>query len=909
MNLRKEPLVFVATVAIVGLVAYSNLGSSARNAPAKRATKPDLIAQPVPDVELTRPQSRDLGRIDRDLFSPPRDTHPLPLLDIDAPPLAPLSGVFPPPMPGPSPAQFGRLLRADATPTPVAGLFATDVESAGAFAGDEITDVTQAADPRTESVASAQDALTAEQRAAQMAGFKRLYDWMRLDDGAPRFGRIRNADKFGLRQRREEPVKFVELDPLTGAERFPGQEPIPFERGRVTEFHFAETTANRILERRREFGDSVTSGQYTAVMAFADQCVASRGEAREALDVARQMYALADTVGALDPAPRLGLARCAELSFDFETAFAELEALREKHAHRPEVHVRLGELEARVRLFESAERRFEEALRLARSNFEAQFAYGRFLMARGRAVEALEHLELAHQFEPPAEFLEQRLSARLELGGARLANGKLDGADGARAMFDSAVSIAPGDSRALAGRIAVEVCRRGNVPAEWVLGKDQAEFEMLLATGLARMQSKQWVEARDALLAAADADPLRAHGAWRALSWLAEVTGYPAEALRFVELSLEAAPDDAWSLYQHGRLLAQRDDPRGAERDFRAALDRELGFTDAIAALAVIAVDGGRFADADLYFGRALELDPKRAELESRRGFNHLALGDGARAEEAFKRAQALDANEPGARAGLAWCAYRRNDPGRAVELLRGLDDARRALSDKDEWRLFSRAQIRRIDDHVAKEAWEESFDRTTGPSGNRWSIEEAAGPTFSIRDGELVLQGNFKQTDGRARAFRTYPAGEFVSIELDVSVAARTFARVGMFVAKEKQQRDATAVLSQISIERHPEGGLQVLLMDRATTEPERVDVPNVDGEAWWPADKRVRLRIERLGDGSDSTGRISIDGIPVVEGFSMRTIAATGDVRVGLFAMGDNGQPVELSIDDVEVVYRRGR
>ena len=77
----------------------------------------------------------------------------------------------------------------------------------------------------------------------------------------------------------------------------------------------------------------------------------------------------------------------------------------------------------------------------------------------------------------------------------------------------------------------------------------------------------------------------------------------------------------------------------------------------------------------------------------------------------------------------------------------------------------------------------------------------------------------------------------------------------------------------------------------------------------AWWPAGKPVRLRLERLGEGTDTRGRLSVDGIPVADGFSMRSIAATGNVRFGLFARGDNGQPVEVTIDNVQVVRRIAR
>ncbi|MEO6709517.1 MAG: tetratricopeptide repeat protein, partial [Planctomycetota bacterium] len=686
MSLRKEPLVLVATVIVVGLLVWSSLGDKPRTTRGKGAARPDLVVQRVPDVALATPAARDLGRLTRDLFSPPRDTHPLPPLDIDPPPLAPLSAVFPPPMPGPAPAQYGILLRADALPAAVAGLFATDVASAAELAGGEelsgasppgATGATGDASNGAKPAAQApEDALNAEQRAAQVAGYKRLYDWLRIDNGQIRYGQIRNKDKFALKARKDDALDFVEIDPVTGLAMH-GQA-FNFPRPRVNEFHFADTVPNRIFERQREFGETVTPGQYGIVMTFADECVASRNEASEALDIAIAMYKLADSVSPKDPAPKLGLARCYELKFDFEAAYAQLESLLKEYEHSPEVKVRMGQLEARLRLFDSAEQRFVEALRGVRQSFEGQWAYGRYLLDRNRAGEALEHLELAHKFEPPAERQMQRLDSRLDLAAARLANGKLDGGEGASGMYDSALSIEARDSRALGGKLAVLVVKRAPTDAALVLGRDQASFEMLLAEGLAKIQAKKWTEARDSLLAAADADPLRAYAAWRALSWLAEVTGYPAEAMRYVDLALEAAPDDAWALYQRGRLLFQRDDPEGAQRDFKAALDRELAFTDAIASLAEIAAQAGRETDAEMYFGRALELDPARAELLARRGYNLLGLNDSGRAETCFKAAKALDDNEPAARAGLAWCAYRRNDPESAIVEFRKLDDARR---------------------------------------------------------------------------------------------------------------------------------------------------------------------------------------------------------------------------------------
>jgi hypothetical protein len=92
-------------------------------------------------------------------------------------------------------------------------------------------------------------------------------------------------------------------------------------------------------------------------------------------------------------------------------------------------------------------------------------------------------------------------------------------------------------------------------------------------------------------------------------------------------------------------------------------------------------------------------------------------------------------------------------------------------------------------------------------------------------------------------------------------------------------------------------------------TADPERTDVAPVGDVPWWPAEKVVRLRIERLGEGSDSTGRISVDGIPVATNFPMRAIASSGEIFVGLFAQGNTGQNVEIVVDNVQVVRTNKR
>ena len=99
--------------------------------------------------------------------------------------------------------------------------------------------------------ATEEEDLTPEQRAARIESWKKLHDWIRIHEGPPLFGQIRNDDRFTLRSRADEPILFVEVDPETGQEKHPGMDPAPFGRERVLDFGFADTASNYIQVRRR----------------------------------------------------------------------------------------------------------------------------------------------------------------------------------------------------------------------------------------------------------------------------------------------------------------------------------------------------------------------------------------------------------------------------------------------------------------------------------------------------------------------------------------------------------------------------------------------------------------------------------------------------------------------------------
>ena len=899
MNVRKEQVVFLLALALLAWM-FSGLrsGSVAKRGGGRAGDAPEFVSYPAPELETATTRERvGMGRR-RDLFSPPRDTRPLPPLELVLPPVAELPGIFPPPSPSPEARHLGSLLRQTVAVTPVEGIFA--VTEDGSAEELSLTDLLLAAGP------DADEPMSPEEREEQLAEFRRTFDWVRSGD--LRFGRIMNTDRYNLAKRVNEPLQFVEFIPETGVERYPGQQAIPIDRERVAEYGFADTTTNRIELRRRSFPEPLGQGRLEDALAFADECVELRLEASRALEIARELYVLAEAAGHDDPRARLGLANCLEAGFQFEQAFDLYHELIEgDFATDAAVHVRLAKLEGRFRMYSAAEARFEQAVCFGRTNWRVQGEYGRFLLSQGKGELAVEHLRLANKFEPTSpEQKGERARLRMDLGRALVSQGEVTEA---RDWFERALQAESGLAAAHAGLqacalLSPDAAARAAEGAAADMELAEAGSDMLLNGGLLSLAAGEWTQAQASLEAAAAANPLVAFRAWGGLAWLAETAGYPDEALRYVELARENNPTDAWTLYQSARLQAARDDVDGALASLRGALDLELDFSDALALMGRLARDSGDHTAAERYFERALGVDGGRADIHVLRGLNLLETGQLVPARQELEAALALMFENPTAQNGLAWCLYLEGDSGEALTALAELDDSRRAFPEDDAHRLWAQSQIERITDHEDKEVWTDGFDRRPGRIGNGWKTEEGRGPEGSLKDGSVVVSGRLTDK-GRTRIFQVLPASQFVSAELEVTVSGGSRARVGLFVSREMYRRGQTEVQSEATVSRHPQGPVQVRLVKKGERDLPHIDVPAIP----WEAGKPVRLRLERYGEASDTRVRILVDGIPVVDDAPMPTLGrATTELKFGLFVEGEVGRTVSVSLDNVEVVRRHG-
>jgi tetratricopeptide (TPR) repeat protein len=939
MELRQEQIVALAAAAVLGLLAWRALPG---DAPRDRSTGPskDVAHYEAPIVELAlrdsaAPEPPRTGG--RSVFEPPRNTRPLPPLALEVPPRPVLSGLFPPPSPGPAPSHFGRFLRRDATPVPSMDLF-LDTDEDGVFdfaltgaeeddgGGGEGTSLEQQLRDmgflQDEGSGLDEPQLTPEQRAALLESYKELYDWIEVQSSPwPLFGRIENADRYALKTEGSTgvPITFAQLvDWKTGEPPVSGTAPVDWPRSMVEGFGFARTFANEIELFLRELSGDVHPGNYAKVLAFADRCVKERFDAPRALEAGEELYRL---LAAHDPdalRPRLGLTRCLEAGFRFEEAFELYAELSAAWPRRPEIPVMRGLLEERFLLTGAAEESFLEALRYDGSSWEANWTYGEFLLARGREEEAVQHLAKASQYAPTGpEHERERLLVRLSHGAALLRTGRT--ADAFK-VFVQARKADASSQRALAGQIAAMLLEPTLAPTDgdalprWltdVTSDDRPEegvrFDLLLAAGLWALEQRDFLLARDRLFDAARLDPLRASLAWRALSWLAEITGNPAEAWRFVEQALEADPTDAWTWFQLGRLLAQQDDLEGAEDAFQAALEIELDFADALAARGELAFAQGKHEDAERYLERALSLDERRADLLVLRGLNFLELGRVRDAESAFSAARDADPREPAAWNGLAWCEYRLGRPTESMVQLGEVQERFRNDADAAPDREWAERQVVRIRNHSEKEAWIDDFERTSLRNG--WQSDERYGPTVSMVDGTVKVEGVFRDA-GEARVWQTVKAALFVSFEASVWVSADSSVEAGLLVARERETGRGPDLLSGVSVSRHKDGTL-LWSITRPGMPEDPIEVPWLDD---FRADRWVRLRIERhgdpmqLGEAADDLVTISVDGTPIAENVKMPDLGRSQfDVKVGLFVRGEQARTAHVRLDDVEIVRRK--
>ncbi len=898
MEIKKEVAVFVSVAGFLGWSAYSLVagGNSVLRTGRGGTEARTYTATAVPASDLALPDQGRSSAFERDLFSPPRDTAPLPLLDLVLPPLEPLPALAPPSAFGPEAKNMGPILRRPLTVQFEPGLFdesALDALSTVAPDDGGLGDLNQVSDAD----------LTVEERLARIEARKTLYDWVVVT--SLKFGHIRNANRFDLAGN-TDPIEFIEVDPVTGQPVFGGQQAVAYDRERVQEFGLADTAVNRVELGRVKLGDVLRPGDFDGAMGFAFQCLEWRNDAPRALEVAGDVYRMCIALQPGDVRPHLGLARCLELAFNFQGAADVYTSLTTGELHtEPEPWARLGDLYARLRMRGPARAAFDEALKRSRTDWLSRWLYGRFLLEAGDYEGALVHLEEAQKREPSAsELRAERAGIRTDLGHCLMALGNLSAARDAferGATADERLDLGPAGALSAAVLLGEAEALAGEESDEET---PDASFDLLFASGLMAIELQDWGTAVRSLRQAAGSDPFRAWLAWRSLSWVAECTGYPEEAHAYIEQAVLANPEDAWTLFQRGRLLVQSGDDVGALASFKAALDQELDFTDALVALGELSHDGGEYEAALRYYDRALAIEPDRADVLSRQGLNFLVMGELAQAHDAFESALARAPELASARNGLAWWMYLTGESGQAQASFAELVDIRRNEGEGDAPSVYAEAQSARIRDHESKEYWHDRFDRI-GRVGNGWTYDQGFGAEVRLRDGAVWIEGQLEK-ESRTRLYRELPADRFLSLEAELTVHPDSRdVSVGLFVARETDSRTGgVRTHAAVELVRYWDGAVRVTLTKKGELDAAAQDLFTTQ----WDVGAPMRLRIEKHGEtAADTSITLWVDDVPVIENLALPTLGRSSQpLRFGAFVEGRAGRQAAVSIDRVGVVRR---
>lgn len=139
-------------------------------------------------------------------------------------------------------------------------------------------------------------------------------------------------------------------------------------------------------------------------------------------------------------------------------------------------------------------------------------------------------------------------------------------------------------------------------------------------------------------------------------------------ALDQVKLALAAVPDLPEAYNLRGLIYAGLGDDALASESFRRALELRPQDGDALHNYGFFLCQRGRYAEAEDYFGRALQAPQYRSSTRTLlvQGVCQSRSGDFARAETTLTRAYELDAGNPATAINLANVLYRKGEFERA---------------------------------------------------------------------------------------------------------------------------------------------------------------------------------------------------------------------------------------------------
>jgi len=902
---KREQGLLVGVVVLLGLMSWGLMTregfSKGPRGPRTLSVELEAMREGELVVALNTPESDP-----RDAMVKPQADFPLPPLSLPTPPLPALPVLLPPPLPDSGANQWSQsLYRYPAMPVgdlddlidpSSVDLGPIDVEEEGEEASFDVEGGVD--DPS--------------------ANYAALYDSVKLDALRTVWGFILNDDRYD--RSNGDTLRFQQVRPETGEELFAPRE---FAADEYQSFSFADTLRNRIELQYRELrrvGAGRTNELRASIMEMLDDAMQEPVAFGYADDLARHLIQLAED----DPDNWLALGEVWERTFRFDEAFTLYARLAGETlpSNAPDLGMtiadgkfsslaamRLGmsRILRRVGMDGDAEDLLRRAVRLQPGNEDALHALGTLLLDTGALAEAIETLERVAELPLPRGGALPLANAQ-SLGRAYLAAGR----------FDDASKIFADSARAAGQQLAGGVSRLGGIAAAYLSGEfgtalqlaeesielDGVSPELLYMRALATAaDGGAAAEVVRDLRAAADAAPLDAAPALAALAFWLDVLGDSNTANETLARCLELDPELPYGRYLLARWSARDGQTAAASTVLRGLVADSPRCAGALVELGWLLHEDEAFEAAEVAFRRAELSRPKDlndaehaapwADLALRRGINQMQLSKWEQAADLLAEALSLQPSLYAAQNARAAVAYAQGDLTQAVSEFGFLIDDLREQEEHPQL-VFAGTWQARIQKRARLRLWEDSFE------GNRlrpgWDVQTHArtGVGPELRNGALTIRGTH-DTAGYTRASRQAIALHFESFAGDVQVGEAHRGDAGAYIALETRQGTQTWFFN---VFRDRDGQLVYHTKQGAKEDRQRLTTRVPAGTPM-----RVSFELDREPSTPELTVRVNEE--VVYTGSAAVLKSAAGTLVYGVFADTANALPVDVTLDNVSVVY----
>ncbi len=323
---------------------------------------------------------------------------------------------------------------------------------------------------------------------------------------------------------------------------------------------------------------------------------------------------------------------------------------------RAELYNNLGNLLHAAGRLADAESCYHRTISLKPESVEAHYHLGLTLEKQGRAQEALAAHNAAVSHNPLFA------PALTRIGALFLENERLQEALDA---LQRAVAANPGfvDAHYSLGRTHGRLGRHDESIADFRRALELApnRIEICIALGNSLRDAGRIEEALAAYRVAIGIDPCRAdvHAEY---ARLAHEQGQ-SDPFRTFAAARRQAPANPDLPLMEAHLRFRGGDLDAAEQLLRDAQAVAPGRADILAFIGTVLAEQKHFADAAIYFERAISVDPASSALRDQFGYALLKAGDFAQARQQFERALHIKPSEQSAVAGLLLALREEGDP------------------------------------------------------------------------------------------------------------------------------------------------------------------------------------------------------------------------------------------------------